>query len=413
MDISKLIHIADFDVFSESLGVFRCGPSGGELAKFDRMARENVGGEALARDLILSIARKLTGDPEVDAVAGGRSLSQDEIASLSKVELDNFCNQFVARRLRIERNPKPDENQDELSQKYAETGCDSLGPAILAHTESQRAQMERIIGTARNSVLSNAAADAMRKAVQENSVMAQLKKNSWGNTISEHASKFKLDSAVEQLRRDALGLSALEAACRTVKASDNLGESIAALRASGATEKFASSPFEPQILDFEPVKIPPNPILETNILLRKQQAQSEEMRPTIIRSAELIQTLTDTTLSTQALANENSAQAERHAQRSMWVAISSIIIAVITGGVSIYYANASPSAEQLDLLAKGLREQLVATTSTAQADRIAYEKKAFEDRTILATAISQQSELIRELRRTGAKPAREKSGGVK
>jgi hypothetical protein len=410
MDISKLIHTADFDVVSDSLGLFRCGPSVDGLAKFDKMARESVGGEILARDLILSIGRKLTGDPEVDAIAGGPSLTEDEVASLSKSELDNFCDQFVARRLRIEPNPRSDENQDEPRPNSAVIGCEGLGAAIIAHTESQRAQMERIIGTARKSILGGTAVEAMRKALPANSIMAQVKKYSLGSTMAEHASKFRLGSAVEKMRRDALGLSALEAAHRTVKASDNLGETIAALRASDSAVKFSSSLVEPRRVDFDPVKIPPNPILETNKLLQKQHAYAEEMRPTIIRSAELIQTLTDTTLATQALANANSAQAERHAQRSMYMAISSVIIAIITGCFSIYYAKASPSAEQIDILAKSFREQLVSVTATAQADRLSHEKKELENQAILAKISLQQSELIKNIKNANVKPAPTISG---
>lgn len=405
MDISKLIHIADFNFDSAALGGIRCGPFGDELAKFDKMARENFKGEVLARDLILSIGHKLTGNPDVDSVAGGPSLKPDEVALLSKAELDNFCDQFVARRLRHGIDAQDSEKKGGVSRESVKTGCEGLGSAIVAHTDSQRAQRERILGQARNSILGGVAAEAMRKSLQENSIADQFKKFALGDSIAEQARKFKLGGLMEQMQRDALGVSAVEAAYRTVRASDNLGETIAALRASDAAAKIIATPFESPMTTFKLPQILPNPILETNNLLRKQHVYAEEMRPTIIRSAELIQTLTDTTLATQALANDNSAQAERHARKSMWVAIFSIIIAVITGGFSIYYAKVSPSAEQLDLLAKDLGGQLSAVTDLAQADRIAYEKKAAEDRAILTKAISQQSELIRELRTASGKLA--------
>lgn len=62
--VNKLIHDADFDVKTNALGVIRCGSfSADDLSKFDKMARINtVDSELLARQLILSIARKLTGN---------------------------------------------------------------------------------------------------------------------------------------------------------------------------------------------------------------------------------------------------------------------------------------------------------------------------------------------------------------
>lgn len=130
-------------------------------------------------------------------------------------------------------------------------------------------------------------------------------------------------------------------------------------------------------------------MLETNELLKTQQAYAEEIRPTIIRTVELIQTLTDTTLATQAAANANTAQAERHARASMIVAISSVVIAVVTGAISIYYANASPTAAQVDLLGNGFKEQLRASNNAAQAERCSYEKMAAEDRAMMAVFLVQ------------------------
>lgn len=397
-DISKLKHSGDFDFDSAKLGALRCGPSGEELGDLRKMARDKVDGETLARAIIKAIVRRRTGDEEVDAVAGGPPVTESEAASVPKDELDKFCDLFIARRLRTllganagEENPKP-------SQDKATMGCDDLGPAIIAHADSERAQMQRILGQAHESIVGRTAAEAMRNSLQGHSIEDQLKKYALGDVLGEHMRKFNIGGVAKQMRRDALGVSALEAAKRTIKASDNLGQTIAAMRAADLPAKSSAFPKEPLVRDFEPPQPGANPILETNNLLRKQQAYAEEMRPILIRSAELIQTLTDTTLATQALANDNSAQAERHAERSMRVAISSVIIAVITGAISIYYANASPTAEQTDRHAKELQTQLSAVVALAQTDRAAFEKKAAEDRAALATVIAQQSELIKQIR---------------
>lgn len=412
LDISDLMHFGDFNFDSAALGALRCGPSGEELGNFRKMARDNVDGETLARAIIMSIVRKRTGDEKVDAVAGGPPVTESEAASVPRNELDNFCNLFIARRLRTLPSTNTSEESPERSQGNATAGCDDLGPAIIAHADSERAQMESVLGQAREGILGRTAVEAMR-SLQRHSIEDQVKKFAIGDALGEHMRKFKIGGALEQMRLDALGVSALEAMGRTIKASDNLGQTIAALRASDSAAKSLASPVEPSVIKFEPPRLPANPILETNNLLRKQQAYAEEMRPTLIRSAELIQTLTDTTLATQALANENSAQAERHAQRSMMVAIFSVIIAIITGAISIYYARASPTADQADQHAKELRTQLSAVIASAQADRAAIEKKAAEDRAALAAVVAQQSELIKHIRATNEKASQARAGAAK
>lgn len=371
MDIQTLIHVADFNFNTAALGELRCGPLGNELSKFDKMARDGVDGVKLARALVLAIGHKLTENSDVDAIAGGPSVTEDDVALLSKSELDDFCDKLITLRLRRSAGSRHDTEQGNSLQKSTTTGCAALGPAIIAHTDSQRAQMDRFLGQARTSILGRTAFDAIGK----NAIGDTLKGFRLGETIAEQVRKFQDGGIIGQLQRDALNESVLGAALRTVKASDNLGETIAALRASNTGVNHFATPVEPSTIKFDPPHISRNPILETNELLRKQQSYSEEMRPTIIRAAELIQTLTDSTLAAQTLANDNSAQAERHARRSMWVAVFSIFIAVITGGISIYYAKLSPTAEQLDLLAKNQRMQISAMAGAAHADAIALEKK--------------------------------------
>lgn len=404
MDISKLKHIADFNVKCAVLGEIRCGPFGNdELSKIDKMARDKVSGEALARYLILTLGRKLTGEADVDEVAGGPSLTEGEVAQLSKDELDDFCDQFVVRRLRSRSGTLEVETKSEDNQGTVKSGVDGLCPAIVAHTDSQHAQIERILGS-KSATMKGAFARVhdnvlATEALHKSSIWDQVRKQGVGGTIADQVNKLSSGGILDQTRRDALGVSAVEAAIRAVKASDNLGESIAALRASEDYANRAMAFVVPEKITITPPQIPPNPILETNNLLREQQAYAKEIRPTIIRSAELIQTLADTTLTMQALANDNSKEADRHAQRSMRIAIISIVIAIITGITSIYYAKGSPTAEQVDLLAKDLHAQANKVIISNQADRIAFEKKAAEDRAMLVEMILQQAELIKELKK--------------
>ena len=396
MDISKLKHHANFDLVTNAFGRLRCGPiTMTELSKFDQMARAaSIESETLARKLLLTIGRKLTDSDELDAVCGGPSLTEEESSQVSRPELDDFSSQFIVRRLRVTPEDLAKSASDSINP-----GCDQLAEAFIAHTDSQRARMERILGKAQSSILGGTSledardaltattrgdtaaelarkfgigetlADQARKFSVGDSAAELARKFGIGETMAEQARKFGIGETVaEKRRKDALGASALNAAFRTVEASNKLGESIASLR---AFEKMASK--QPEHIDMARLpQLPPNPILETNRLLERQQIYAEEMRPTVIRCAELIQTLTDSTLAMQAFSNNNSAQAEKHARRSMRVAIGSIAIAVITSVISIYYAMLSPTGDQFDKLTKTLATQTDAANAAAKEDRAAF-----------------------------------------
>ena len=418
MDISKLKHHANFDLVTNAFGRLRCGPiTMTELSKFDQMARAaSIEPETLARKLLLTIARKLTDSDELDAVCGGPSLTEEESSQVSRPELDDFSSQFIVRRLRVTPEDLAKSASDSINP-----GCDQLAEAFIAHTDSQRARMERILGEARSSILGGTSledarnaltatttrgdtvaelarkfgigetlADQARKFSVGDSAAELARKFGIGETMAEQARKFGIGETVaEKMRKDALGASALNAAFRTVEASNKLGESIASLR---AFEKMASK--QPEHIDMARLpQLPPNPILETNRLLERQQIYAEEMRPTVIRCAELIQTLTDSTLAMQAFSNNNSAQAEKHARRSMRVAIGSIAIAVITSVISIYYAMLSPTGDQFDKLTKTLATQTDAANAAAKEERAATALREKEDRAAFVAAIMRSQKL--------------------
>ena len=417
MDISKLKHHANFDLVTNAFGRLRCGPiTMTELSKFDQMARAaSIEPETLARKLLLTIARKLTDSDELDAVCGGPSLTEEESSQVSRPELDDFSSQFIVRRLRVTPEDLAKSASDSINP-----GCDQLAEAFIAYTDSQRARMERILGEAQFSILGGTSledardvltattrgdsaaelarkfgigetmADQARKFGVGDSAAELARKFGIGETMAEQARKFGIGETVaEKRRKDALGASALNAAFRTVEASNKLGESIASLR---AFEKMASK--QPEHIDMARLpQLPPNPILETNRLLERQQIYAEEMRPTVIRCAELIQTLTDSTLAMQAFSNNNSAQAEKHARRSMRVAIGSIAIAVITSVISIYYAMLSPTGDQFDKLTKTLATQTDAANAAAKEERAATALREKEDRAAFVAAIMRSQKL--------------------
>jgi hypothetical protein len=197
---------------------------------------KRISGDALATKLLLSIARKLTGSEEVDFVCGGPALTEDEVAQITRAELDKFSEELIERRLR-QATGQPTEQ----AGSSVKTGCVRLPDEIIAQTDSQRAQMKRILGHARSSILGESSLEALRKALAETSIEEQMRKfgigdafkdqmraAGVGDAFKDHMLKLGIgESANARMRKDLLGASALDAPIKTFKASDNLSESIA------------------------------------------------------------------------------------------------------------------------------------------------------------------------------------------
>jgi hypothetical protein len=374
LNISELMHYADFNFNTSALGVLRCGPTGDDaMREFDKIARApEADGEKLARDIILKAARKVTGSEEVDKVCGGPALSAEEVKEIARSELDDFSNQFIARRLSDTKNQIPGIQDDSTK-----LGCEKLPAAIVAYIDWEHAQMKQMLDDARASILGGLGLVAARTAADDG-------KSGLGQSLLGQIRKIGIgESTADRLRKDVLGNSAIGSALKTMQASDKLGESLRALRASTVVGLN-----QPERIVPPTIQIPPNPFAETNMLLKEQKAFAEEIRPTIIQCAELIQKLTDTTLAMQAFANNNAAQAEKHARRSMGVAIASIVIATVTSLVSIHYAKISPTGVQIENLTKVVSSGIDAATASAKEDRAAAELRAKQDRSTLVEALT-------------------------
>lgn len=141
----------DFDLLTESLGVIRCGPLdlNKKFAEYREEIRDGtVDCVALARDLLLSSARKLTGDKESDAYCRGPNLAVIEISELTREELDTFCNTFWTKRLGIAVESRPVEGAHNFGKK----GCEVIALALRDFVESERAILQKSAERIRKSI---------------------------------------------------------------------------------------------------------------------------------------------------------------------------------------------------------------------------------------------------------------------
>lgn len=150
-NIEDIAHMQDFDLPTESLGIIRCGPLNAD-EKFveyrEAIQDGTVTGVALARDLLLSSARKLTGDKVSDAYCRGPSLTGAEVAELSREELDTFCNMLWTKRLGIAVKDRPAEGAHNSGKK----GCEVIALALRDYVESERAILKKSVERTKKSV---------------------------------------------------------------------------------------------------------------------------------------------------------------------------------------------------------------------------------------------------------------------
>lgn len=325
LNINRLIHHNDFNLSTKSLGTIRCGPLSPvkKFAEFEkRIADNNIDGVALACGLLQSCARKLTGDTDIDDVCGGPELAGAEVEALSKEELDDFCDKFIAKRLQF----AVPADSDAIIPEISGVGCERIVQALCNFADAERTASQKL-----------------KMRIDE---------------VTRGASAFSVftDNTLKSIRQNYLF-------------SDKLSESIAAFRLPDISIKPP-----PQIDPVAAIRlphIPPNPIYKTNEALETLLGNIEQMRPVLADCATLIQSMNSTALQMQADAIKGSEIAERHSKWAMRVAIGSIVISIVVGVASIRYAQLSPTAEQADELVGKLEKQIGALAAAGQEDRAA------------------------------------------
>lgn len=148
LSLNSLIHRGDFDLATDALGVIRCGPFGAsDFTSIDPLARDPaVDGVTVARAILVKIAHHLTGNEDIDKYCGGPQVSGVEVEQISRSELDKFCYEFAARRLK---RRVADTDSSAQESVIASPGCDTIAQAIAnfndANTEMMRATLQNAL----------------------------------------------------------------------------------------------------------------------------------------------------------------------------------------------------------------------------------------------------------------------------
>ena len=97
---------------------------------------------------------------------------------------------------------------------------------------------------------------------------------------------------------------------------------------------------KPEPLNIHPLKVAPNPILQTNILLESQSTQLEKISELIEAQAEQAVLLNEQT----ALLLSDSAESSKQAKIGVWIAVTGILLSAALSAYSIF---STPKFENL------------------------------------------------------------------
>jgi len=387
------LRVWDFDMDSSVLGPIRCIYINVQkkFAQFEESIRAGtVDSLFLARDVFQTIARKRTGQAEVDAKSGGSAFSQEEVSTLPLEELDQFCDMLLKGRIRLVATSA--DSPPPSAPPAFPPGREGLAPALQYFAEIRRASMKRTLDTAERGYRGlsdierafggNAAMRAIEEAHRTNNMIkAALGSVNMSSVavqqalgdlqrrddilkatagIGDHIQEFlELTSASSASRaiaeftaqqdtvRKALGMSDQMEALFGKQASVNtLLESVRSVGAIEEATRNLASNFNiadleiPGLAQSEAAPVlpspalpiyapPPNPAYKTNEKLDELLAhrKAEAAKKDVDRSEATVESVQNKEVSQSGL---------RYTKASFWLAIIAFVVAT-TWGVWVYY----------------------------------------------------------------------------
>jgi len=201
----------DFDMDSDVLGPIRCAHLDA-MKKFsefeDSIRTGTVDSTALARDVFRTVARRRTGDAEIDAKCGGSKFREGEVSTLPLDELDQFCDKLTQGRLRLVAPvagavPPP-------AAPAITPGRDGLAAALLHVAERSRAATKRTLDAAEKSLGAMSVLDAQQAALGGASLERSLREIRRSEELVWGA------MGTDDILKSALGSTSLSAATEAI-----------------------------------------------------------------------------------------------------------------------------------------------------------------------------------------------------
>ena len=310
-DFSKLKHRQDFGLETDSLGTIQCGSlTLGMLSKIEKDLKVNdLDSVVFARQLLREVGCHIT-EREGNEIDNQKHeienalLADEDIDCISDDEIETFAREFVTHNDWLIKTFEGEKCTIATNENGENVVSVQATPIDLPKEDSER-DSDYLVRVLRRYL--DEKTTRIRKMFRP--VFGSL----FRNTFS---------SATEDLLK------------KHVSLSDQLGKTLRGL-GSDLTGPRLASIVEPRHMDIKVPVLPENPIYETNRRLGDVLDHAEEVRPIILQSAELFQSMSNTALQMHADFN-------RSARYSLFVSLIVVCIAGVSLVVTALYSWSSP-----------------------------------------------------------------------
>lgn len=304
-DISELERRHDFDLATQALGSIRCGSLKTEMlstvAKLLKPPDKDA--QVISRRILGMVGRK-TIPPLDDAELHEITLADEEIDQITSDEVEEFAREFVAHNDWLLHSYDDESQQENTDEKGTEESNSQYLIRVLgSYLEGQSNRLKRMLAPG---------------LLAPNSFTAHYKKLMEPLSSRSIATSIFNDSTLESLRRN-IGIS------------DQLQDTIQAIKHSTISTAINRPSIGPDLISPLPITIPENPLIETNKRLGSMLEQIGEMRFLATKSAELIDSMNKTALQMQNDFMTNARSTQRYA-------LFAVVIAVLSLATSSFFS---------------------------------------------------------------------------
>lgn len=359
IDLSQIERMHNFILPTQRLGQIQCGSLKMDmLTPIGKMLKaSDANNVAIARHVLGMVAiSSFDAYEENDGQKEAASLSDDDILQITNDEVDLFATEFVNHNKWLLPNDN-DKRQvvttengerivrfipliDDFKKRDDETGSDYFVRVLRHYFDNQQLRLKKMLEPLSAQLASVQLSDSIKKMLEPVS-----------NLLVTNIYK---DSTLESLRMN-------------FSLSDQLKDSIKAYDRSSEIGMLGRAAYEPVIPRMPEIRIPENPLIETNKRLNKVLELIESMRPLASQSAELISNMNDTALRMQSDSISNARKTEWYTRIAIGIAVLSLVVSSFFSWLS--YSNAKHDAAKNDKQIEAFQKEIRNLIAAQEKDR--------------------------------------------
>lgn len=349
----------DFKLATQRLGEIQCGSlKAGMLSKIAELLKAaDINNLAFSRQVLgLAATWKLDAAGEDGPQSEAAKLSDEELLQIDNEEVDLFATEFVIHNEWL--LPNDDEKRqvvtnengerivrfvpliDDFKKRDDETGSDYFVRVLRHYLDDQQLRLKKMLEPLSAQLASGQLTDSIKKMLEP--VSSLLATNIYKN------------STLESLRMN-------------FSLSDQLKDSIKAYDRSSFNGILGRAMYEPVTPQMPEIRIPENPLIETNKRLNRVLELMESVRPLASQSAELISNMNETALRMQSDSISNARKTEWYTRVAIGIAVLSLVVSSFFSWLS--YSNAKHDAAKNDKQIEAFQKEIRNLIAAQEKDR--------------------------------------------